>query len=138
MVSLADQLAHVPLATAPPSSSDTVLSGKGQGDLLGEFTYVDHHIGRPSADGKSLAVTDGVGVLAAANGDALFVSYFALYRASATPGVFPFEGAYFITGGRGRFLGATGSGVTTITVDTNAGKDFYTQIWEGIISPPKP
>jgi hypothetical protein len=126
------QLVVIPLS---PEIHSVTVTGKGQADLLGEFAYVDHHFGHPGVDGQPLAITDGIGVLSAASGDALFVTYSMVARPSATQGVRPFEGAFTVAGGKGKFLGATGSGVSTIVLDTV--KMEYTQTWAGMISRPK-
>lgn len=92
----------------PPVVADRQ-SATGQADLLGQVTFVGHHFVQLNVAGIPQAVTDGLGVLAAANGDALFISWSGLVHRGATEA----ELAFVVTGGRGRFLGATGSGVRT-------------------------
>ena len=84
-------------------------------------------------DGGPLSFKDGVGVMTAANGDALFISRNGLSRATAT-GV-TVEFGYIVTGGRGRFAGATGSGVGRFVSDRS--KNEITGFFEGTISAPK-
>ncbi len=89
------------------------LSLAGDAPLLGRITHMEYHIGHVGADGAFKTVTDGTGVTTGAKGDALFLSWSGFVRPTAAGGVIG-DGAFIITGGRGRFLGATGSG-TLIT-----------------------
>jgi hypothetical protein len=54
---------------------------------------------------------------------------------SAQAGLLHSEGVYTITGGKGRFVGAAGSGVVTMEIDPT--KNMVTASWEGTISRPK-
>jgi hypothetical protein len=67
--------------------------------------------------------------MTAANGDALFFNYSGLFRGTG------FELAFTITGGKGRFLGGTGSGVIRRSVDAAANK--LTDVFEGTVSAPR-
>lgn len=123
--------AVVPLS---PPVLPCIMSGTGESDLLGEFTYVDYHLAKYGADGQLNAVTDGVGVMTATNGDAIFLTWSGLIR--PTPMGITSEDVFIITGGRGRFLGASGSGV----INTEA--DFVERkvtcfCWEGTVSAPR-
>ena len=71
--------------------------------------------------------------MTAANGDALFISRNGLSRATAT-GITG-EFGYIVTGGRGRFAGATGSGVGRFVIDASTNQ--VTTVFEGTISAPK-
>jgi hypothetical protein len=125
------------LPVSPPIVSQH-LSGTGQADLLGQFTFVEHAIVHLGPDGMPLSFTDGVEVLTAANGDAIFLSYSGLPRPTTAPGGFIGEMAFTIAGGRGRFAGATGSGVMTSMATAAPPKVSFTRTLEGTITAPKP
>jgi hypothetical protein len=125
----------------PPMLAVRSSFAHGQSDLLGPFTGLGHEIAHLSADGGLSYVTDGVGVITAANGtDAVFLTWAGLVFPSATPGIVPVEAHVTITGGTGRFVGATGSGVLkesiNVSADLSKGGSMYT--FEGMISTPKP
>lgn len=105
-------------------------TAEGTSELLGAVKFVEANTVQIGAEGKGISVTDGKGVLTAANGDALFISYSGLVLPSGTAA----ELAYVITGGRGRFLGATGSGM--IHCVTDAGQQKLTREFEGSVSAP--
>jgi hypothetical protein len=110
-------------------------TARGEAALLGPITYLDLHTIHFGVDGRPVSFTDGVGVLTAANGDALFISFSGLSRATATTAMA--EGPYIVTGGSGRFAGATGSGVRTGVVDRTKNPPEVTVLFEGTISAPK-
>jgi hypothetical protein len=132
-------LAQVQILTIPvdPPLLSAQISGSGEAPLLGAITYVEHHYTHAGVDGIPKSSTLGVGAMTAANGDALFFSWSGLLRTTATPGVYMSEDSFVITGGRGRFLGATGSGVLTRLFDP-VDKKQVTFSWEGMVSRPKP
>jgi hypothetical protein len=107
----------------------------GDAPLLGQFTYVDHTIVHLGVDGKPVSCTDGIGAFSAANGDGVFLSFSGLIRPSSQAGLLHSEGVYTITGGKGRFAGAAGSGVVTMEIDP--AKNMVTASWDGTISRPK-
>lgn len=82
----------------------------GQSDLFGPFTgaaLATQHLG---VDGKPLYSTV-VAEWTMASGDALSIELSAIvYLPQPTPGGPTSEGAFVITNGKGRFLGARGSG----------------------------
>jgi hypothetical protein len=119
----------------PPIVATRVTYSNGQSDLLGPFTGIAHQINRLNPDGTRLSITDGIGVWTAANGDSLFVSYSGLYP-SITPEMITFQKAILITGGTGRFVGASGSGVLNGVSDLV--KKQTTMTFEGKITAPKP
>jgi hypothetical protein len=82
--------------------------------------------------------TDGVGVLRAANGDAIYVRFDGLARPAANPGLgmAGYEGAFTVTGGKGRYAGTTGNG--TVRVEANLLKGEFTAIVDGMVSVPTP
>jgi hypothetical protein len=96
-------------------------TGTGQADLLGAFQWVGHVMqhGGPDITTPRL-LTDGIGVMKAANGDALFFTY----SGKVIVGIDSQsrELAFVITGGQGKFLGTAGSGLFRDTVDFSMGK----------------
>jgi hypothetical protein len=119
--------------------SPAILSWKdvaaGEAPPLGHVTYIDHATVHLGADGKPVSCTDGVGVFTSANGDDLFITFSGLIRPSAKPDVVASEGAFTVTGGRGRFKGATGSGA--INMEMNVAQNTVIVSLEGTISAPK-
>jgi hypothetical protein len=122
------------VAVSPPIvlSED---SCSGQSELLGPFTYQGSSVDHLGVDGRPLYASDGVGVMSAATGDALFITFVALLRPPTPQGVTPLEGAFKITGGRGRFVGAVGSGVITGAGDPVRGTGEFR--FDGLISRPR-
>jgi hypothetical protein len=108
----------------------------GTDPLLGQFSYIDYNIARFGVQGKPVSLTDGVGAFTAASGDALFVTFTALDRPPVAPFDINVEGAFTVTGGNGRFLGASGSGVTRITRDPV--RKEITKSYDGTLAIPKP
>jgi hypothetical protein len=114
------------------------LTCKGQADLLGPVTSIEHYFVRFDVAGKLASVTDGIGVLTGANGDALFISYSGLAAGQVAPGEFGRqELAFTITGGQGRFAGATGSGVIKDALFFKDNAFSVTRTLEGVVSAPK-
>lgn len=124
------------IPTSPPLESSNLV-GMGEGSPIGAFTFAGHRIMRLDVEGKPLGVKEGVVVFSAANGDAIFLSYGGVVRQTDTAGVIIQESVFQVTGGRGRFLGATGSGVQRVTVDQRQNPPVRTGGYEGVISPPK-
>jgi len=105
----------------------------GQTNLMGQVSYIDQHSARMGVDGV-IKSGNGVAVITAANGDALFITWSGLFHPTAT-GVTG-DQAFIVIGGRGRFLGATGSGALTENIDFV--KNAITFTWDGMVSRPKP
>src|SRR5437016_1865372 len=116
MVSPLTQDSIVTIPVSPPVISAHI-TGPGQSPLLGAFTYIDHHRSHVGVDGVPKYTADALAVMTAANGDALFVKYSGFVHTTATPGILMGEDAFIITGGTGKFLGATGSGTQTRLFD---------------------
>jgi hypothetical protein len=95
----------------------------GQSALTGAFTYVEAFTTRLGVDGNPLGFT-GQGVITAANGDAIYISDWGVGDATA----------FIVTGGKGRFKGATGSGRLTAKVDKE--KNELTCLFDGMIDAP--
>jgi hypothetical protein len=120
----------------PPVQPTRLLIASGQSDLLGSFTGIGHVINHLGADGTLVYTDGGVGVLTAANGDAVFFTHAGVARPPTTPGVVAVEARMTITGGKGRFVGATGSGILNTVIDFS--KRQATVTFEGMITAPKP
>lgn len=119
---LTNRFQSTPLPLSPPMVSQAV-SGTGESDLLGPFTVVAHRTVQLGVDGQFLW-SSAEGVFTMANGDALYWSTNGLARPPA---------AFVVTGGRGRFCGAAGSGaIPRIVVDPATGDATLT--WEGTLS----
>jgi hypothetical protein len=120
----------------PPVAATRVSYSSGQSDLLGPFTGMAHQITRLNPDGTRLSITDGIGVWTMASGDSIFLSYSGLFLPPTTPGFYSFEKAITITGGTGRYAGASGSGILNGVSDI--AKKQATVTLEGMITAPKP
>jgi hypothetical protein len=100
---------------APPLVS-VLVEGAGDATHLGRFTFTFPHI-------VNTATRTGVGAyhFVAANGDTLSADVSGLASPTATPGVLSIVEAATITGGTGRFAGATGGFTIARWFDTIAG-----------------
>jgi hypothetical protein len=110
----------------PPIVSQGV-TGAGQADLLGAVTVAAYRRLQLDPDGNFWYGGADPGVFTAANGDAVFW---------VTKGVVGGAGGFFITGGKGRFCGATGRGTIPTQVDDPA-KGETTFTWDGTITIPQ-
>jgi hypothetical protein len=119
----------------PPVAATRVSYSSGQSDLLGPFTGIAHQLTRLKPDGTRLSITDGLGVWTGANGDSIFFNYVGLFGTQTTPDVRTFQKAIAITGGTGRFVGASGHAVLNGVSDLV--KNVTTMTVEGMITPPK-
>jgi hypothetical protein len=115
----------------PPVAFGRV-TAQGQASVLGPVSYIEAHVGRLDVNGFPAAITDAVSVMTAANGDAVFLSYSGLAR-PVTDGLTA-EMAFTIRGGRGRFSGASGSGIVTVAL--NSVKKEMVCTMDGVISEP--
>ena len=105
-------------------------SGSGNASQLGKFT-VSYTVQ------VNLLTNEGSGAVAefvAANGDKLFAEGTGQATATSTPGVFNVVENYTITGGTGRFAGATGNITLDRSVDINTGTTYGTMV--GTITTP--
>jgi hypothetical protein len=123
----------------PPIVSEQ-LTSTGQADLLGQVTSADHYLAHLGVDGKLASITDGMAALTAANGDALFITYSGLPRSPAAGEFAQQELAFTVTGGQGRFAGASGGGVIrdVIFMQGTPPKFTITRTFEGVVTAPKP
>jgi hypothetical protein len=118
-----------------------VLSGHpsltGDSPLLGKVAYVDHHYANTTPDGVPV-FAKGRAVLSGERGNALFFEWATQIRGTATGGVLQIsenKGTFVITGGRGRYVGATGSG--TISIDTDFASNQLVFTFDGMVTPGK-
>lgn len=107
---------------------------KGESDLFGPFTALQHFTVYLGADGNPLFQI-GDAVTTTPNGDALSSFIVVLFQPPTTPGIVPMQGAFTIRSGRGRFLGATGSG--TVRGEVNMKTGAITLTTEGLVTRPK-
>lgn len=92
------------------------LTGAGHALHLGRIKVQQSHcIDLTSPD--PLAFTDGVFTLTAANGDTVTGTYGGRLQPTVTPDLFYIDGTFVITGGTGRFAGASGGGAATGMTD---------------------
>jgi hypothetical protein len=130
MVFAADQVpfvatftSSVPTATAPaPTCSGPyivpfLLAGTGQATHLGIFTETQGHC----LDPNTLSFGNGIFTITGTNGDTVFGTYYGQLRPTG-PASAAIEGLYQITGGTGKFQGATGGGICTGTLDFISGQ----------------
>ena len=96
---------------------------------------VDTHVAHLGVDGAFLRSTDGRAAFTGPSGDALFLSWSGAARPTETANLYAFAGAFTITGGKGRYAGAIGSGVMNSRV--NLATFEVAQVWEGFIVPTK-
>ena len=113
-----------PLA-APFLQVDVEAAGKAT--HLGKFTLDIPHVVN-AADGTAIGSYE----FTAANGDKVYAEFTGLATPTAIPGVLYIEETATITGGTGRFAGATGSFTVERLYDTVAGTT--TGSFEGTIS----
>jgi hypothetical protein len=116
----------VTITPAPPFLS-VLVDATGNATQLGHFTLAIPHIANP-ANGTATGSYE----FTAANGDTLSADFTGQATPTATPGVLYIEETATITGGTGRFRGATGSFTVERWFDTVAGTTIGS--FEGIIS----
>jgi hypothetical protein len=107
--------------------------------VAGNGTGIATHLGRFTATwGATVNLLDNSGVgsfhLIAANGDSVFTTHVGQAEPTDTPGVFQVVEINTITGGTGRFAGATGSFILERLVDLGTG--FTSGSFRGTISSP--
>ena len=106
----------VTIAPLAPPFVAVNIEGSGKASHLGKFTVdIPHVVNRTN----STAI--GTYEFTAANGDTLSASFTGQGTPSATPGVLAIVETATITGGTGRFAGATGSFTVKRLFDTVAG-----------------
>ena len=113
---------------APPFVS-VLVNGTGNATQLGKFTVAIPHIVN-----RTTRVAIGSYQFTAANGDMVFADFVGHASPTATPGVLYIVEVATITGGTGRFAGATGGFIVERLFDTVAGTTVGS--FEGTISSP--
>jgi hypothetical protein len=113
---------------APPFAS-VLVNATGNATHLGQFT-----LAIPHTVNRSTRTAIGSYQFTAANGDTLSADFTGKATPTATPGVLYIEETATITGGTGRFAGATGGFVCERLFDTTAGTT--TGSFQGTISSP--
>jgi hypothetical protein len=104
------------------------VNGTGQATQLGNYNANY----RECFDPATGAVTSGSFTLTAANGDTLFGTYSGQGRPTSDPSVVHYDDPGVITGGTGRFAGA--SGVVTASGAANLATGEYTGTLSGSVS----
>jgi hypothetical protein len=120
-----DAAASYPIPLLAPAMTMKLVGG-GEAAPIGKFTTLEQPTLRFGVDGAGLW-TEAVGVFTAENGDTLTYEY---------KGLVPIQqAAFIITGGTGRFKGATGSGSMTWADDAKT-PGFLVCTFVGFISEP--
>ena len=115
--------------TIDPQTDAVLVEAGGTATLLGRFTVrIPHLVNTPTRTAA------GTYEFTAANGDALYAEFTGQARPTATLGVIQIVETVTITGGTGRFAGATGSFVTERLFDRIA--DTTIGSFSGTISSP--
>jgi hypothetical protein len=97
-----------------PAGMRSIITGRGSATHLGKFTVILQDCVVPVL--PNFLFVGGTFVAVAADGSELTGTYEGQLLATATT-LFDIEGSYVVTGGTGRFEGATGSGSFTGTDD---------------------
>ena len=117
----------VTITPLPPSSLSVLVNATGEATQLGRFT-----LAIPHTVNRSTRTAIGSYQFTAANGDTLSADFTGKATPTATPGVLSIVENATITGGTGRFAGATGGFTCQRLFDTVAGTT--TGSFEGTIS----
>ncbi len=112
-----------------PPFVPVLIEGTGNGTQLGQFEYTSPH-----RVNTSTRIATGSCEFIAANGDTLAAVFTGRASPTATPGVLHIVEIATITGGTGRFEGATGSFIVQREYDTAAGTTSGS--FEGTLSSP--
>jgi hypothetical protein len=108
-----------PVQPPQPPLMSVEVEGTGNATHLGRFTWVATLVAN-NATGKAA----GSYQFPAANGDVLFTHFVGLGKPTETPGVLSIVDDVTITGGTGRFAGATGTFNFKHLYDITAGTTF--------------
>ena len=120
-----------PVPNGPPTLVDVLVTATGNATHLGKFALtVPHRVDRSTMPPSAT----GFYHFTAANGDKVYAEFTGIASPTATPGVLYIEETATITGGTGRFAGATGSFSVDRLYDTVAGTTIGS--FEGTISAP--
>ena len=112
------QASEVLIPTGQPGVFDVVITGTGQGNLFGNLTFsATETIDFVSSPGTAV-VTGGAFVITASDGSRLFATYTGTGVPDPdNPGFFFGEATATITGGTGRFAGASGTVPFALSID---------------------
>jgi hypothetical protein len=116
-----------------PTLRSVDVDASGNATQLGSFTLAIPHIVDISTTPQT---SYGTYEFVAANGDQLFATFTGEVGPSGTPGVLVAKETATITGGTGRFAGATGGFTITRFVDTTSVPRTTFGSFEGTISSP--
>ena len=119
----------------PCETGGVVLDVTGTGHATQLGTYSSHF--RECFDPATGAVTDGSFTLTAANGDTVFGTHSGQVSPTADPSVIVYDDPGVITGGTGRFAGASGS-VTQSGVANLATGEYRGTMTGSVSSPASP
>jgi hypothetical protein len=112
-LSVRDVITQVPSATCPGMVMGTLTSDRASGPNtathLGKVTASSVHCGVIDPTTRRIVVTGHQLVFTAVNGDTITAAFSGL-TAPTGPSTYSFTGSYTVTGGTGRFAGATGGG----------------------------
>jgi hypothetical protein len=120
----------VTIPLEPPLFFSTRFPLAGPSPVLGQVTYSGHDEGYLDIQGHAAFVT-GEGVLTGQGGDALFVKWVFLPRLTPT-GTTEATGAFVVTGGRGKYATASGSGALSILFDPAKNQSTFT--YDGMLA----
>jgi hypothetical protein len=120
---------NVTVMPLTPPLLDVDVEAAGEATHLGQFTLDIPHV-------VNLATRTAIGTyeFTAANSDKVYATFTGIATPTAIPGVLYIEETATITGGTGRFAGATGSFTSERWYDTIAGTTIGS--FEGTISKP--
>ena len=118
-----------PQGGPPPTTLLADGSVRGIATLVGQFSLT-YTLTVNLANGTAT----GSAHLIAANGNSIFTTIVGSSQPSGTPGVLSITEVNTVTGGTGRFAGATGSFITERLV--NAATGFTSGSFHGMITPP--
>ena len=110
---------EVTLTPLAPPFRQVDVEAAGNATYLGQFTLDIPHV-------VDTATRTAIGSyeFTAANGDKVYAEFTGVATPTAIPGVLYIEETATITGGTGRFAGATGSFISERLFDTTAGSTF--------------
>lgn len=124
----------VSTAATPPPLVLVDFSGTGNASHLGKFTANAEYFLNPTVFPTKLTVTDGVFTFIAANGDSIHGVFNGQGQFTGDPNVITLDATATITGGTGRFAGATGSFRSFSIVDLLASR--IRTVFDGVVSTP--
>lgn len=119
-----------PIPPCPPGQLRILGNGAAQGTQIGHGTWQSGECA-DFASMPGFIVVNGTATLTAANGDQVSFRYAVSTPFPDATGAFHARGTYVITGGTGRFAGATGGGA--ISADGNTITLIETAVLDGAI-----